>query len=158
MKKIEVCKKTKRKRVKTINEEKSLTDQSWKVDCDVNHVMSKFMKTGQISHLAKVEGQYADVSGIQCLHDSLTVVAEAESAFNMLPAKLRKKFSNSMVKMDEYLRDPKNNEEAIKLGLKKPGPKPVSAGAGGSHKEVKDAGVSKGPSDSTDRQGSSSSK
>ena len=106
------------KRVATINTLPSKTDQSFKDECDVNNIIAKFNKTGQISHLTKRQGQYADVANIPDLHTASIQVQEAGQAFKDLPAILRKKFNHDPINMIEYLQDPANDEEAVKLGLK----------------------------------------
>lgn len=107
-----------RKKVVTINELPSKTDPSWQKDCDVNHIMTKFMKTGQINHLAKKPGNYMDVSEIKDLPEALMQVKSAENAFYSLSAAVRREFDNDPVKMVQFLQDPANNERAIELGLK----------------------------------------
>lgn len=107
-----------RKRVQTINKEPSITDQSYKKECDVNHIINKFMKTGQITHLARQSGIYADVSNITDLQDSLSKIQLAQEALGSLPAKLRDRFQNDPQKMIDFINDPKNTEECIQYGLK----------------------------------------
>ncbi|AZL82952.1 internal scaffolding protein [Apis mellifera associated microvirus 25] len=111
------------KRIQTINEEPSKTEQSFQKECDVNEIIRKYMKTGQITHMARNQGSYADVSEIPDLHSAMIQVSQAQQAFDSLPAELRKRFGNSPVAMVEFLQNPKNDEEAIELGLKtkKPG-------------------------------------
>lgn len=106
-----------RVQVRTINNEPSKTDQSMKDECDVNEILRKYMKTGQIN-LPNQHGQYLDVSDIQDLHLALTQVNEATQAFDQLPPEIRRRFGNSLTELVSFLDDPQNNEEAIKLGLK----------------------------------------
>lgn len=106
------------KRVYTKNDQPSKTDQSFKMDCDVNFIVNKFTKTGQITHLAKNQGQYADVSEIPDLAGALATVTHAQLTFDSLPAELRVRFGNSPVEMVNFLKDPANLEESIKLGLR----------------------------------------
>lgn len=106
------------KRVVTVNHEQSLADQSQADECDVNNIMDKYLKTGQVSHLTNMQGQYADVSQIPDLHTALSQVTQAEQAFQSLPAELRERFNNSPIKMVEFLKDSKNDQEAINLNLK----------------------------------------
>jgi len=106
------------KRVATLNEQPSMTDQSFKDEVNVNNIINKFNRTGQISHLAKKSGMYADLSTIEDLHSSLTQVVQAQEAFDSLPAELRRRFGNSPVEMVNFLQDPSNDQEAVKLGLK----------------------------------------
>ncbi|MEM4202187.1 MAG: hypothetical protein QW786_03165, partial [Candidatus Hadarchaeum sp.] len=58
------------RRVFTRNTEPSKTKQDMKKDCDVNFIVQKFMKTGQMSQLNQNQGSYADVTGIKDLLDS----------------------------------------------------------------------------------------
>lgn len=106
------------KRVYTVNTEADMADQSFKMDCDVNFIVQKYLKTGQITHLAKNVGKYMDVSEIPDLQTALTTVQKAQEAFDSLPAELRARFANSPVEMVNWLQDPQNDEEAIRLGLK----------------------------------------
>lgn len=122
MKHIEI-RKNGTKRVYTTNSQVSKTEQQFAKECDVNEIMRKFMKTGQVTHLAKHQGQFVDVSEIPDLHTAMIQVAAAQQTFDLLPAELRKRFGNSPVNMVEFLQDPSNDDEAVKLGLKvrKPG-------------------------------------
>lgn len=120
MKKIEI-RKNGSKRVYTVNTEPSKTDQSFKNEADVNNIMARYRKTGQITHLAKHQGSYADVSEIPDLSQALDQVTKAQQAFDALPSELRARFGNSPVNMIEFLQNDNNIDEAIKLGLyKKP--------------------------------------
>jgi dTDP-glucose pyrophosphorylase len=104
-------------RVCTHNKECSLTDQSWKKDCDVNHIVNKYMKTGQLTHVAKGEGQYLDVSEISDLQDGLLKIKQAEELFRQLPEKVRQ-VCKTPRELVTYLADPKNDDQAVELGLK----------------------------------------
>lgn len=106
------------KRVYTVNDQPSKTDQQYKEDCDTNTILQKFMRTGQVTHLAKSQGSFQDVSEIKDLAESLQLVKDAESNFLKYPSKLRKKFNNNIHEMINWLNDPENTEEAIELGLK----------------------------------------
>lgn len=116
MKKIELRENGSR-RVYTENLEPSMTDQQWKDDCDVNHIMSRYVKTGHLTHLQKKPGMYADLSKITDLVGAYEDIHQAEEAFMALPSRLRNKFDNDPVKLVQYLQDPKNLEEAIKEQL-----------------------------------------
>lgn len=107
----------KTKKVFTINEEVDKADQSFKKECDVNEIIRKFTKTGQVTHLRGTQGVYADVSQVPDLHTAMITVTQAQQAFDALPSDIRKRFANSPTEMIEFLKDPKNEREAIKLGL-----------------------------------------
>lgn len=106
------------KRVYTVNNEPSKTDQQWKKDCDVNEVMKKFKRTGQITHLAKKQGHFSDISEIPDLLAATKHINDAMELFSELDSATRKKFNNNPTELYEFLMDSKNDEEAIKLGLK----------------------------------------
>jgi phage internal scaffolding protein len=118
MKKVIIDEKTGRKRVYTENKTPSKTDPSWSPHCDVNNIMAQFHKTGQITHLAKKQGQFADVTNCKDLLQSHIIIKQAETDFMSQPAAVRARFHNNMYEMLQFLEDPANNEEAIKLGLK----------------------------------------
>lgn len=96
----------------------SMTDQSQAKECDVNNIMKKYLKTGQITHLSSKQAIYADISQIPDLLEATIKVKEASEAFRALPASLREKLNNDPSQLPSYLSDPKNDEEAISYGLK----------------------------------------
>lgn len=105
-------------RVFTLNNEISKTDQTAKKECDVNHIVKKFNTTGMVTHLREGRGSYLDLSEVGDLSNSLNVVASAQQKFDQLPSELRKRFGNSPVQLVEFLSNPENDAEAVKLGLK----------------------------------------
>nr|QJB20813.1 MAG: internal scaffolding protein [Microvirus sp.] len=100
------------------NEEDSLTDPSFASECNVNNIVKKFKNTGQITHLAKREGVYADVSTVTDLLTATIQVQKASEAFKTIPAELRRKLNEDPAQLIEFLNDPENDEEAIYYGLK----------------------------------------
>jgi len=109
--------------------EPSLTQQQFKDDCDVNVIMDRFLKTGEVTHLNSNPGVYADLTGIGDYTDMLMRVKAAESAFSQLPHQIKTKFEQDPSKLIAYLEDPKNLEESYALGLRvkpeAPAPNPV---------------------------------
>lgn len=105
------------KRVYTINNEESRTQQQFKDDVDVNNIIAKYKKTGQIMHLNRKAGVYADLSNITDYATMVNQTFEAQKAFMTLPAEIRRRFDNDPGKLVAFLQDPKNLEEGIKLGL-----------------------------------------
>lgn len=115
MKKIEIRADGSR-RVYTVNQQPSKTDQSYKTECDVNNILSKYVKTGEITHTARKPGSYADVSNVQDLLTSYQKIQTAQQKFNELSPKIRDRFQNPQ-KLIQFLQDPKNMDEAERLGL-----------------------------------------
>lgn len=105
--------------VETENLEPSMTQQQFQEHVDVNNIVAKYKTTGEWSHLTKKGGVYADVSTMQSI-DYLTaynMVEDAHDAFMALPAEIRDRFQNDPAKLLSFLNEPKNKDEAIKLGL-----------------------------------------
>ena len=101
---------------KTIGE--SMTQQQFKDECDVNNILSKYRKTGLITHLSKHKGEFGDFSSVTDYQTSLARLEQAHDSFQQLPSELRSKFHNDPKNLIEFLADPKNDEDAIKYGLK----------------------------------------
>lgn len=115
-----------RRRVQTVNKDPSKTQQHFKDHVNVNNIMKKYLQTGAITHLSGKTGVYADITEIGSYQDAMQKVLNANAAFEQLPSELRMKFANDPQNLITYLKDPKNNEESIALGLRiKPeAPKP----------------------------------
>lgn len=93
------------------------TKQSFKEQCDINRIMARAKKKGSLTHINARPGFYGDVSGVVDYRSALEMVRNMDSMFRKLPAKVRSRFDNDVGTMLEFLRDPGNREEAIKLGL-----------------------------------------
>lgn len=107
------------KRVVTEPQGETKTQLQFQKDCNVNNIIAKFKKTGSVTHVRnRKEGVYADLTELPNLQEAHAVVQLAQSAFDAVPSQIRAKFSNDPQQFIDFLRDPKNDEEAIKLGLK----------------------------------------
>jgi len=109
-------------RVSTINKQPSRTDQQFVKDADINNIMERYAKTGIPPHRTSKTPMYADVSELPDLLTVSNIVHEAQSKFQSLPSQIRERFNNDPAKMIEFLQNPKNQEEAAKLGLLKAAP------------------------------------
>lgn len=105
------------KRVYTKLTEPSKTDQSFKEMVDVNNIITRYRKTGQISHLRKNVGVFADVSKVPDLLTATVLVKDAQEAFMQLPSDIRQNFDNDPIKFFNYYHDEKNTEKLIEMGL-----------------------------------------
>lgn len=112
-------------RVQEINDQPTLARQEFKKDCDINEIIKKYKKTGQITHIAANQGKYLDLTGVTDYHDSMNKVLKAQDAFNSLPSVLRNRFKNDPSKLLEFIQDDKNYNEASELGLVPKKQKPV---------------------------------
>lgn len=98
----------------------SMTNQSDRDSADINKIMARYEKTGLITDLLGNQRppMYGDFTGIGDYHQLRITLARADEAFNALPATIRDQFKNDPSLLIEFLSDPKNNAEAIKLGLR----------------------------------------
>lgn len=95
----------------------SLTKQSFKDECDISNIMSKYQKTGLITHVKRHGGNYSDLSDVVDYHDAMNRIIKAQDAFNSLPSSIRAKFNNDPGQFVEFVSNPKNEKEMIELGL-----------------------------------------
>lgn len=109
---------TKRRRVATVHEGASRTQQQFKDDCDVNKIMEKYRRTGTITFRKNVQdGVYMNLADAPDYQEALNTVIQAERAFEEVPSKIRLRFENDPKQFLAYLADPANHAEAVKLGL-----------------------------------------
>lgn len=102
------------------------TKQSAKDECDINRIMARYLKTGQVPG-GVLGGSYGDVSsGVDYL-EAQGIILNARKQFEMLPAKVRDRFQNNPFEMLEFVGDEKNIPEARKLGLLPPEENPPAA-------------------------------
>ena len=100
----------------------SLAKQSFQKECDINNIMRKFEKTGQIPHLNNHTGGYGNYIGFEDYHTSLNKILAADEAFASLPAKVRTKFQNDPAHFLEFAQNPENLNEMREMGLAPPAP------------------------------------
>lgn len=94
------------------------TKQSFKAECDINNIMARYQRTGVLDFVAKHQGRYADVTGLE-FQSAQDLIVGAKEMFMDLPSKVRSRFQNDAGQFLEFMSDPQNTEEAIKLGLAK---------------------------------------
>ncbi len=95
----------------------SLTRQEFVKSSDINRVVDKYLKTGQLPYKKENLGMYADVSEIGDFKSSLDFVITAKEHFNALNVHVRKRFQNDPDQLLDFLKDDNNYSEAVKLGL-----------------------------------------
>lgn len=112
-------------RVKVSFTKPSMTKQSFKDECDINNILSRYKKNMGINFLDQYAGviqdQFADFSFAEDYHTGLQKIREAEGVFEAMPATLRSRFDNDPGKFLDFVSDKGNFDEAVKLGLMKPG-------------------------------------
>lgn len=100
----------------TINTEPSLTQQSFREDADINVLAKRFGLTdvplGPIDPSA-----FRDTTHDPDLRQVLEYQRTARDEFMRLPAKLRRRFHDSPQELWDFIQDPENQEEIVRLGL-----------------------------------------
>lgn len=99
-------------------EDVSLAVQSSKDECDINVIVKRYLKTGILPEVNR--GVYADISAITDLADCMHQAQEAEEAFMLLPAEIRREFDNDPRKLVAFAADDRNYDRAVELGLVEP--------------------------------------
>lgn len=103
----------------------SMTKQNHKNECDINFIMSKHAKTGLITHVSNKAPQYGEYETID-YKEAMNLVISAQESFDSLPATLRKRFGNDPNEYFQFVHDPDNRDEMIKMGLIKPSEPPIT--------------------------------
>lgn len=95
----------------------SETKQSFKRECDMNHILAQYRKTGMIAHKQQFQGDYQDISGVPTYHDAMQRIITAQEAFESLPAEVRKEFNNDPATFIDFVSDSANIPRMEELGL-----------------------------------------
>lgn len=106
--------------------EASLTEQSFKDECDINNIVKQYERTGLMPHQRPNQPVFADISDAPSFLEAQNVVAAANEAFAAIPAEIRERFMNDPARLMAFLDDDRNYEEAARLGfvVKKASPAP----------------------------------
>lgn len=104
--------------------EPSLTKQSFKDDCDIDTIVSRYIGVGgSINSLPDFRPDAVDnldLPTVSSYHEAMNVVAEANNAFSNVPAKVRRRFDNDPAQFVDFVSNPENFDECVKLGLATP--------------------------------------
>lgn len=95
----------------------SLVQQEFKDECDINNIVSKFLRTGELPDPVAVP-QYGDFTGIPDYQTALNMVIQADAAFMQLDPNVRARFDNDAGRFMDFVHDPANGDELLKLGLR----------------------------------------
>lgn len=107
---------SKKRRVVTVNKEPSMTQQSFKNECDINRIVGQYKKHGVMTHLNTSQANYG-VAPSHTFHEAMNIVIQAQEMFDSLPSQLRKEFSNDPASFLEFVENPENIEDMVEMGL-----------------------------------------
>lgn len=88
--------------------EKSLTQQEFADECDVNNIMRRYAVTGTVPVYADRQPFYVDASDMPSFMDMQNILISARESFMSLPAEVRRQFDNDPIAFAEYAADEKN--------------------------------------------------
>lgn len=94
----------------------SRTVQADARDADINVIMSRYQKTGQLPPLARLPS-YGDFDQVSDFRTALELVRQGEHQFMQLPAAVRARFDNDPAAFSEFASDPGNHLELVELGV-----------------------------------------
>lgn len=95
----------------------SLTQQHFKDECDINHIVATYQETG-IMPQGERQPLFGDFAGIPTsFQESQSLFKEAQDKFYALPSDFRKMLDNSPQKLLEFMSNPANIDACVQVGL-----------------------------------------
>jgi phage internal scaffolding protein len=104
------------RRVQSVNEEPSRTEQSHRKAVNINTIVAK-ARRGVPPRINAREGLYGDFTSGMDYQTMLNKMHDAVDDFMALPAKTRELFGNDVSKLLDFIANPENEEQARDLGL-----------------------------------------
>ena len=92
-----------------------ITEQHHTEQCDVNTILSTYMKTGVLPPIDS-NAQYGDLSDFD-YQSMQNQIANANSLFEQLPENVRYRFGNEPYRFLNFVQDEKNYDELVEMGL-----------------------------------------
>lgn len=113
----------------------SLTKQEFRDECDINIVVGRYGTTPPRPWGNPPTLRYGDFADAPDFLNAQLLVKQSEEQFLSLPASVRDRFNNNPAALLAFVHDPKNLDEARRLGLLKaeaapPPPAPPSGDQG----------------------------
>lgn len=95
----------------------SMVQQQFAEDADINVIVRRFGLSDTVPPQALDPRYFGDLGEIPDLGTALRLVKDAQDKFNALPVDLRNRFQNSPALLWNFVNDPRNAEESVRLGL-----------------------------------------
>lgn len=94
----------------------SMTDQQFAKECDINLILKRFMETGVLPN-SRGNGVFIDCSQIGDFASLMEKVDTARARFADLPSDIRSRFGHDAAAFLDFVSNPENKDECIKLGI-----------------------------------------
>lgn len=103
----------------THNTEESMTQQDDAKDCDINVIMRRYQKTGQLPNVlgTALGGDFTETADYR---EMVEQIQKADELFKEIPADIRGRFLNDPARFIQFASNPDNLPELRKLGLAEP--------------------------------------
>lgn len=98
-------------------DDESKTKQQFKDECNLCSTVKKYIKGSARLNVSVLSPVYADVSQIGSFQDCCNYVTNSLEAFSKLPSNIRDRFKNDPSELINFVDNPDNYDEAVKLGL-----------------------------------------
>jgi phage internal scaffolding protein len=96
--------------------EPTLAQQQFRDEADINTILERFGRTGELIVPVSVP-EFGDYSEVGDYHSAMNMIIEAQSAFDALPARIRKEFDNDPGRFVDFVLDENNRDKAVEMGL-----------------------------------------
>lgn len=104
----------------------TLTQAHFAKDADINDIMKRFgVKDGSIPPMAIDPRYFGDFTDAPDFRQALDNIRDAQQRFALLPADVRARFNNDPVQLFQFVENPLNEDESVRLGLLQKIPEPV---------------------------------
>ncbi|WNK14233.1 MAG: internal scaffolding protein [Microvirus sp.] len=100
----------------------SLTKQEFASECDINQILARFQESPPRAWGNPPQLRYGEFADAPDFLAAQLLVKDAEALFNSIPAPVRERFGDNPANFLGFLHDPKNADEARRLGLVNPLP------------------------------------
>jgi len=91
-------------------------------ECDIKNIIRRYKQSGE-PFPSSLQTEDIDVSKMPSFFEAQLVIARGKAAFYAQPSAIRDRFGNDPAEYVEFLRNPLNDAEAVKMGLKRVRPK-----------------------------------
>lgn len=98
----------------SVSDKPSLTDESFKKECDIDFIISNFVQRGIEPPQHQIE--YGKQFTSEDYMHSMNVLSECKSAYEALPAIEKERFNNSVTNFLDFVSNPDNLRESYEKG------------------------------------------
>lgn len=103
------------------------TKQEMREECDINRIVQRVKKGGVVGNMNRMTPMYRDCTKVPDFQSAMDTVVGCNRLFDALPATVRDRFGNSVVRFLDFVADPANVEEVKKFKVFRFPEEPVKA-------------------------------